>query len=749
MNREIQELREVITKLVPLLTGKGLKVTQRGSQAYVKANPKTNKPEVVNIPSIPDTASMDFINAVAGFVDHEVAHVLFTDWKFYGGDGIQLDKFSVEGQALVNTHNIVEDTFIEREIVKTFPGAEHNLDRLHRHFLEKITTPALASAKGDEKAQFNYLIVPMMRALSGQEQFKEFMDKNDYWKNPMVEMLHMAMSDEALELIKKAKTTKDTLEVAQEIHDILFNNKKKDGSEAQPKQQPPQQKKSKSQDKPEKQAGEGDGDGERKHGDDDSGSPTSGDEGPQGQGEAGQSGNSKSSVHDEDEGEAESDESAGAAGDKDESSEDESEEGSSSEDESEDEKEAEADGESDGEADGESDDEADGESDGDEAEGDGKSDGDEADGESEGAGSSEGDEKENYLDNEGGQTGGDDEEHQGGGGVGGDAGKSMFDLDPADFKPMDLSSAISKEISDMAVKSIAEADYSTFTKDEDKIEPLQVDDRYVKDDWVPTLEEKVGSLVGPMQKDIERLMASQSLTVRTAGHRSGRLHSASLHRVLQNDPKVFQRKQEHNSKDTAVTLLVDNSGSMHGSRIIVAMQAAYALGQTLERVGIASEILGFTTGSLSASARQQVYDEHRKGIYFCRTDTIVMPIFKSFSERMTPTVKKRIAYQINVQSGMNTNIDGESIEYAAQRLIPRRERRKVMMVMSDGQPVGQNTGWHLKNTVDKLNKMGVETVGIGIQSNAVQHFYDRSMVLNKIEDLPAAVMGELRRILSK
>ena len=71
MNREIQELREVITKLVPLLTGKGLKVTQRGTQAYVQANARTNKPEVVNIPSIPDNASSDFISAVSGFVDHE------------------------------------------------------------------------------------------------------------------------------------------------------------------------------------------------------------------------------------------------------------------------------------------------------------------------------------------------------------------------------------------------------------------------------------------------------------------------------------------------------------------------------------------------------------------------------------------------------------------------------------------------------------------------------------------------------
>lgn len=771
MNREIQELREVITKLVPMLTGKGLKVTQRGTQAYVLANAKTNKPEVVNIPSIPDNASPDFISAISGFIDHEIGHVLFTDWKHYGGDGVRLDKFSPEGRAFTATHNIIEDTFVERKIVQLFPGSERNLERLHKHFLEKITTPAVKNAGSNEKAQFEYLMVPMMRALSGQEIFQKFMDDNGYWQQPMVEMLHMALSDEALEMLKRADSTQDTCEVAQEIHDIFFHQREKE--EQKKKEEEEKKKKGQSQDMPEKIAGAGDGDGERIHeepeiddedlnGDAGDGEAGDGEAEGEAQGNAAPSPSSESEEEGEDEaegagaggddeaeeegdGEEQAEDAAAGSGDDEEESEDAA-GGAGEGDEEKENEEEEAEGAgSAGEEDDESEDEAEGASAGDESE-------EEAEDEGESAGEdATPEEEEDYEDHAGNETGGNEEEAGGndsGGGAGGEAGKSFFDLDPSDFNPVDLSSAMCQQIEQMAQKAVNDSSYSVFTKDEDRIEVFEVDDRHMQDKWVPDLDEAVAGLVGPMQKDIERMMAAQTFAVRTPGHRSGRLHSASLYRVLQGDPRVFQRKEEQRAKDTAVCLLIDNSGSMHGERIQVAMQSGYALAQTLERVNIPNEVIGFTTGGMPRGAHQQLSDEQKKGVHFSRTNTIIMPIFKEFSERVTPAVKKRIAYQLNMQVGMNTNTDGESLEYAALRLIPRREKRKVLIVMSDGQPVGSGTGWHLRETVKNLTKMGIETVGIGIQSNAVENFYPRSMVLNKVEDLPGAVMGELRRILS-
>jgi len=122
MRNDILDLRAVIKKLVPILTKKGLRVTQIGSQAYVRANPKTHQPEIVNIPSVGDNATPEFIMAIQGFIDHEVAHVLLTDFSIYGTDprrpgGLATKKF-------VELHNMVEDTMIEREIVKIFPGSK-------------------------------------------------------------------------------------------------------------------------------------------------------------------------------------------------------------------------------------------------------------------------------------------------------------------------------------------------------------------------------------------------------------------------------------------------------------------------------------------------------------------------------------------------------------------------------------------------------------------------------------------------
>ena len=737
MNREIQILRDVITKLVPLLTGKGLKVTQRGTKAYVQANPKTNKPEVVNIPSIPDNATPDFINAVSGFVDHEVGHVLFTDWKVYGGDGVAIDKFSDEGQSLINFHNMIEDVFVERQIVKAFPGAEFNLDRLHQHFLAKITAPAVESAKGNKEAEFSYLMVPMIRALSGQEVFEDFMTKNGYWEHELVKNLLMSLSRDSLDLIKTARSTAETLIPAQEIYDILFVRKKREEEKKKqqqrpqppqpPKSQPPEEEEqeasqpsesdeeTQSQDKPEKKAEEGDGDGERDHDDqeaDDAGAKS--EEADDGE-EDGASGSGKS---DADESEDEN-ESAGS--------------GSSKEDDDERSEDGKAEEEAEEVEDGKAEEEA-------EEGDDEKSDGDDGD--------TDGDEEEGEYEDYNRDEKAADEEESGGGGFGGQSGESMFDLDPSTFKPVDLSSAIAQEIHDMAKQAVDEADYSVFTKDDDQIRIFETPDS-IDAKWVPEMDDRVMSLVGPMQKDIERMMASQSRVIRTSGHRSGKLHSASLHRVLQGDARVFQRKEESRSKDTAVMLLVDNSGSMSGPRIITAMQSAYALAVTLERVGIPSEIMGFTTGYASRQVCLQADEEMRKGIRFSRTTTtIVMPVFKTFAERVTPIVKRRIAYQLNMQVGMNVNIDGESLEYGAARLLPRRESRKVMIVLSDGSPVGSGTGPHLKKVVNDLGRIGIETVGIGIQSNAVKNFYPRSLVLNDVKDLPGAVMGELKRILT-
>jgi cobalamin biosynthesis protein CobT len=310
-------------------------------------------------------------------------------------------------------------------------------------------------------------------------------------------------------------------------------------------------------------------------------------------------------------------------------------------------------------------------------------------------------------------------------------------------------------IANEAVDLMRDGDYNVFTREFDRIEPLPVPGN-LEPQWIAQLEEQVAQMTGRMQKDIERMMASQSQVVKVPGLRSGRLHAPSLHRLKVNDDRIFHRKQEHKSKDTAVTLLVDNSGSMCGAKIVTAMVAAYALSLTLERVNVANEMLGFTTGdygqaprSVIESMHREIQEEYNKGVTYHRVVPIMMPIYKTFDERVRTEVKARIAYMANVQPGMGSNVDGESLEYAAVRLAQRREKRKVMIVLSDGQPSGgANVAPHLKQTVEKLVKSGIETIGIGIMDPAVKRFYPKCTVLQNISELPVQIMRELKAILT-
>lgn len=763
MRKEIVELREVISKLVPMLVGRKIKVTQEGSKAYVVTDVVTRKPKRVNIPMVPDNAEPDFIAAVQGFIDHEVAHCLFTDWDELlrvVGDPNSSDY----NEKLASLANIVEDTMIERRIVEVFPGARWNLERLHSHFIVKIAKPALASVKGDPVKEFERLIVPMTRALAGHVAFEEFMDREGYWQHPVVDAVMRALGPENVARFKKIKSTAEAIELARELEKILFppqqQQQQQGGAGGQQQQQ-----QGKSQDKPDKKAGAGNGTGERDH------SESEGDEDGEGSdAQSGQSGSKgkkgggkKAKADDKDNADAEN-EAGDGSGDSDESGEQDQEGASGKDGEGEDGSDA-----GDDEADGQNDGKAGGQNDGNESEnaqdaGDGSDDdAEDEDGQGDGSGEEEGEEDEddgargkakNEVVNDGGQADPgeliDNSEGSGGGGVGNVAvKKTVFDFADVDLKDADLSRQIAIRLSEQAKKQLENSDYNVFSRDYDRIETLQVPNT-MNPRWITQIEEQCLQMVGKMQKDIERMMAAMSRTVRVPGLRSGRLHAPSLHRLRVNDDRVFSRKHEHKSKETAVTLLIDNSGSMQGKKIELAMTAGYALASTLERVGMASEVIGFTTGCGDRNYYALRSAVQEDGGFYHRFMPIVMPIYKEFDERINSVVKARIAYMAYAQLGMVANIDGESLEYAAIRLMKRREPRKVILVLSDGAPSGaQNAGAHLKKVAADLNKMGIDCVAIGIQDDSVRHFYDRYVVLKDARELPGLVMNELRSILQR
>lgn len=706
MNEKLLELREVVTKLVPMLAGRGIRVTQMGTRAYVKTDVKTLQPLLVNIPMIPENADESFIAAIQGFIDHEVAHVLHTDWKFYGGENLtENDLRDPKVQSFITTHNIVEDTMIERLMAITFPGSKHNIHKLREHFIAKITKPALAKAK-TPKQRFVYLLVPIMRALSGHTEFQEFLDAEKIWDEDIVKAFVDQIPEETLKRLKVVKTTEGTLEIARTIHDILFPPKISNPSMAEAlngeedkecedgEQSDKSEADGESQDKPEKEAGEGDGDGERDHtkGEEESDKPTpSEDEGSEGDAEGEGAGGDDDSDDD-----GEDDETSSAGG---------------------------------GEA-GDDDDE-----------------GEFTGADPEFTENVEDDRKATPDDIREGNEKNDGDP----GGRGSDPGRSMFDFDEDAFESQDVSGAISEKISeDVARELTRSGEYMPFTLDFDRIEPPRVPAK-MNSGYIQRLQDEVATMIGPMQKEIERIMASQSFVLRIPGQRSGRLHSPSLFRVQQGDPRVFTQREEHRSKDTAVTLLIDNSGSMRGTKMHLAMIAGYALSATLEKVKIAHEVIGFTTGDYYSTPKE-MQEAMSKSVShdFDRYIPIIMPVFKAFNERIDSTVKERMAWAAYDQVGLQGNYDGECLLYAAARLAPRPERRKVLIVLSDGQPAaGPNGHSHLKGVVDMMpKKFGIECIGIGIQDSSVRHYYDKHVVLHKADQLPGQVMTELKKLLS-
>lgn len=699
-NDRVYILRESVVKITQMLSGKGIKVTQQGVNAYVKAD-HLGTPVVVNLPYLPDNATEELCNAIQGFLDHEVAHILFTNFPL-------MAKANAHGRQIGFMLNALEDPRIEKEMANRFQGSAYNLSVTGKFYLDKFVVPRLKekAEAGDANGVIQTLMVPMIRAMSGQQIFKDFM--KDHWAkmDPVYKRIEDLESK-----IEAATSTQDCLELAIEIGKRLSEGSKGKGE---------------GKDKDKGESGEAS-----------SGSSSKGES--KGKSEK-KTAKAKSKPTPPPEKEDEDEEGAGGSGEgKDEEGEGET--GEAEPEKAEDEKkgetkpekeeseekdeEPEAEHESEPEAEPETPEE-------DEDETDLKS-ADEED---------ETDDAASTMDEASmGEGDGDDDEL-------GDSAPIWAELDKDGKNGYDES--MSRALSESALKSAQSADYMPFTKDFDVIEKLPIGSAY-SPSMTKSLMDKVDHMVAPLQKDLERAIAARSLATRSHGHRSGKLHAANLSRLRFNDDRVFSRKHESTSKDVAVQLVVDCSGSMNGSKIHTAAQAAYALSAVLDRLNIKNEVIGFTTKEIGSSAQKELGDTVRSSsIRFSRVEGLYMPILKGYEERMTVNVKERFGWLPNTNI-LRSNVDGESVEIAARRLLARREESKVMLVLSDGYPAAAghrgDLEAHLKRVVKDIAASGVRIVGIGIQSDAVNKFYPKSMVIQNVEDLPGVVIKELRHLL--
>ena len=303
-----------------------------------------------------------------------------------------------------------------------------------------------------------------------------------------------------------------------------------------------------------------------------------------------------------------------------------------------------------------------------------------------------------------------------------------------------------------------DGDWRVFTNEGDVFEPYKTSPRF-DPKHAEEMRELVSHQIGPMQKEIERMMLARKRSHYEPGRRSGALNPSSLHRLQTGDPRVFRKKHVTRAKDTAVSLVVDCSGSMGfgpGSRLAVAFETAYGLAMTLERCRIPVTVSGFSTKHTPPDLMvEQVESEHRLGVrYSISGEVHYQPIFKSWQERMTSEVSNRFAdMRYDNNDIIANNIDPLAVEWAVRDIMGRQEDRKVVIVISDGEPAFAGdmgaAQQRLKDSVAQAENVGVEVVGIGVQSRSVEHYYKHNVVINRISDLGGTVMQELRRILFK
>ncbi|MDO4936892.1 MAG: hypothetical protein Q4E62_03160 [Sutterellaceae bacterium] len=288
------------------------------------------------------------------------------------------------------------------------------------------------------------------------------------------------------------------------------------------------------------------------------------------------------------------------------------------------------------------------------------------------------------------------------------------------------------------VEEMMESDnYVVPTTDFDRIDYARASSSHTLSTSI--IDEGIDGVTNAVQKKLERAIAARSMAVWTPGHRSGKLHAASLSRVLLNDSRVFRRKEEGESKDVSVSLLIDCSGSMSGAKIKLAAQAGYVFLQVLTRMGIKCEAIGFTTlrGDLSGGDWGD----------YSRVEPLYIPIFKSFNDKLDYNVKQRLVSVASDENGvLRNNVDGESVQIAANRLLSQPTKGKILIVLSDGEPEAHGN-WsaqasHLRATVNEVSRK-VKVIGIGVLSSAVKRYYPKSVVINDIGKLPTTVVKEL------
>ncbi|HEE2338695.1 MULTISPECIES: cobaltochelatase CobT-related protein [Klebsiella pneumoniae complex] len=747
--KEVQDFRDSVKRVVGLLSGKNIPVAECGDTAYVRYN-KKGEPVMVNIPSIPDDASPALMNAIRGFLDHEVGHLLFTDEKVVK---------KMRNTKAFGLWNALEDVYIERRMSEVFTGSRRNLLSTRNLMIDKYFNPhikkAVAMCRGDQRELFlKFFLCPVLRAWDGQPTFADFME--EHWRliDKPIAVLKEFGVDEA---VRRMDSTEDCVKVAAAMAKIL-----REMTEMPEGPLPERESSLTKKTEPEEDSSDEPAAGDDTEVCDEEGLDSTPDEFSSDDEDDEKSDKSISKYIpniDEVINDTESKPEDGDLGHENVDDLPDSEEttaddpvtslGSDVGEEVDDE------GDYSPSTDDGSEDRHGISSDDSEAieDGEGKAD---KDG---GKEKDEGDRDTSDESDAGFAPHADDMSLD-------DALKALENVDEEIGSSTEdaLASAIKSELASASL-----SDYRPYNRSYDFLGPIDEAEEHIKrarkafgaipmyspvDRYriVPEgrklFEMKVerhlsSSVSSTLAKDLERAIASRNRVQFIPGQRRGRVHGASLYRLSMNDDRVFRRKEDHKAVNACVQQVIDLSGSMGGRKIELALASAYTLADALDRIHVPNVITGFTT-----YGNPDVATMSKRG--FSRFEALMLPIIKNWHEKAnSPEIRARMGCVAETFPLLN-NVDGESIAQLASLFAGRMEDKKIMIVQSDGAPCAAGDGFsnHLRSVTNDIeNTSDINLLAIGILTDAPRRYYKNYALVNKVEELGTSVVSELSRII--
>ncbi|HBW8542513.1 TPA: porphyrin biosynthesis protein [Klebsiella pneumoniae] len=747
--KEVQDFRDSVKRVVGLLSGKNIPVAECGDTAYVRYN-KKGEPVMVNIPSIPDDASPALMNAIRGFLDHEVGHLLFTDEKVVK---------KMRNTKAFGLWNALEDVYIERRMSEVFTGSRRNLLSTRNLMIDKYFNPhikkAVAMCRGDQRELFlKFFLCPVLRAWDGQPTFADFMEEHWHLIDKPIAVLKEFGVDEA---VRRMDSTEDCVKVAAAMAKIL-----REMTEMPEGPLPERESSVTKKTEPEEDSSDEPAAGDDTEVCDEEGLDSTPDEFSSDDEDDEKSDksiskyipNSHELINDTENKPEDGDlghENVDDLPDSEETTADDpvtslgSDVGEEVDDE----------GDYSPSTDDGSEDRHGSSSDDSEAieDGEGKAD---KDG---GKEKDEGDRDTSDESDAGFAPHADDMSLD-------DALKALENVDEEIGSSTEdaLASAIKSELASASL-----SDYRPYNRSYDFLGPIDEAEEHIKrarkafgaipmyspvDRYriVPEgrklFEMKVerhlsSSVSSTLAKDLERAIASRNRVQFIPGQRRGRVHGASLYRLSMNDDRVFRRKEDHKAVNACVQQVIDLSGSMGGRKIELALASAYTLADALDRIHVPNVITGFTT-----YGNPDVATMSKRG--FSRFEALMLPIIKNWHEKAnSPEIRARMGCVAETFPLLN-NVDGESIAQLASLFAGRMEDKKIMIVQSDGAPCAAGDGFsnHLRSVTNDIeNTSDINLLAIGILTDAPRRYYKNYALVNKVEELGTSVVSELSRII--